>query len=226
MGNKCVRRTMCVRSLAIALAIIGGASAPPLSAQDPASQPLIQFADLVYVGAFRLPSASANGDNFSLGGKPFAFNPANDTLFVGSKAGRIAEVAIPILSDLPMVKDLSLSLALRSTDSNVSGRDETWKAAVEWSMTDSVRFRGGVQHAVRSPNVNELFAPQLNNFPTFTNQDPCNTTGSIAAQYRNGPNGAQVTALCGQQSPRADDADYNQPSSQANAVRFTCSARR
>ncbi len=129
-----------------------------------------------------------------------------------------AEVAIPILSDLPMVKDLSLSLALRSTDSNVSGRDETWKAAVEWSMTDSVRFRGGVQHAVRSPNVNELFAPQLNNFPTFTNQDPCNTTGSIAAQYRNGPNGAQVTALCGQQSPRADDADYNQPSSQANGI--------
>ena len=101
MGNKCVRRTMCVRSLAIALAIIGGASAPPLSAQDPASQPLIQFADLVYVGAFRLPRASANGDNFSLGGKPFAFNPANDTLFVGSKAGRIAEVAIPKVINTP-----------------------------------------------------------------------------------------------------------------------------
>lgn len=128
------------------------------------------------------------------------------------------EVAIPILADLPGVKDLGVTLGIRSTDSSQSGRDETWKASLEWGITDWARFRGGMQYAVRSPNINELFAPQLNNFPTFTNADPCNATLPPQALYRNGPNGAQITALCGQQSPRADDADYNQPSSQATGI--------
>ena len=67
-----------------------------------------------------------------------------------------------------------------------------------------MRFRGGFQHAVRSPTIAELYSPQVNNFPTFTNQDPCNTTGAIAATYRNGPNGAQVRALCTAQSAVAE----------------------
>jgi outer membrane receptor protein involved in Fe transport len=128
------------------------------------------------------------------------------------------EAVVPIVRDVPLIKRLSATLGARTTDSNISGNDSSYKVTVDWTMIDAVRFRGGVQTAIRAPNVNELFAPQVNNFPTFTNQDPCNTTGAIAATYRNGPNGAQVQALCATQSGVAGGASFVQPSSQATGI--------
>jgi outer membrane receptor protein involved in Fe transport len=61
----------------------------------------------------------------------------------------------------------------------------------------------------------------LNNFPTFTNQDPCNTTGANASNAefgRNGANGAQVAALCATQSAVAGGALYSQPAGQARGL--------
>ena len=129
-----------------------------------------------------------------------------------------AEIVVPVLSGLPFVNELSFTGGYRTTDNNVAGRDDTWKLTMDWTMTDAVRFRGGFQHAVRSPSIAELFAPQVNNFPTFTNQDPCNTTGDIAAIYRNGPNGAQVQALCAAQSAVAGGPTYAQPFGQATGI--------
>lgn len=129
-----------------------------------------------------------------------------------------AEVSVPILHDLPLIQSLSVTGGFRNTDNNLFGNESSWKLSLDWKLIDSLRFRGGFQKAVRSPNINELFAPQLNNFPTFTNSDPCNTTGAIAAQYRNGPNGAQVQALCAAQSAVAGAAGYFQPAGQANGI--------
>jgi iron complex outermembrane recepter protein len=56
---------------------------------------------------------------------------------------------------------------------------KTWKVTVR--LDRSTTSSGPVavfQHAIRSPNIAELFSPQLNNFPTFTNQDPCNFDSS------------------------------------------------
>ena len=128
------------------------------------------------------------------------------------------EVAIPLLKDMPFAQSLSLTLGYRITDNSRSGSDDTYKATFDWTANDVLRFRGGYQHSVRSPNIGELFSPQLNSFPTFTNADPCNTTGTIAATYRNGPNGAQVRALCTAQSAVAGGATFVQPASQANAI--------
>ena len=41
-------------------------------ADDPSTLPLVQFADLIYTGAFRLPDAFVNGDGFTIGGRPVA----------------------------------------------------------------------------------------------------------------------------------------------------------
>jgi outer membrane receptor protein involved in Fe transport len=117
-----------------------------------------------------------------------------------------------------MVDSLSLTGGFRITDNNVFGKDETWKLALDWSMNDWARFRGGVQYAVRSPNIAELYQPQVNNFPTFTNQDPCNNTGAIAAQYRRGPDMAQVAALCAAQAAFAGSNSYVQPAGQARGI--------
>jgi len=129
-----------------------------------------------------------------------------------------AEVSVPLLKDLPLIQQLTFTGGYRQTDSSATGKDDTYKLTLDWTMVDWMRFRGGFQHAVRSPTIGELFSPQVNNFPTFTNQDPCNTTGAIAATYRNGPNGAQVQALCAAQSGVAGGASYVQPFGQATGI--------
>jgi iron complex outermembrane recepter protein len=132
-----------------------------------------------------------------------------------------AEVSVPLLADMPGVKSLSTTLGVRTTDNNVFGSNETWKVTFDWSVNDALRARAGLQRAIRSPNIDELFAPQLNNFPTFTDQDPCNTTGPNANNPefgRNGASGTQVQALCAAQSAVAGGAAYSQPFGQARGI--------
>jgi hypothetical protein len=71
--------------------------APPriLPIADPTDLRRLAFSDLEYEGAFRLPAAETNGDSFSFGGAPAAYNPAKNSLFVGTRSGRIAEISIP-----------------------------------------------------------------------------------------------------------------------------------
>lgn len=131
-----------------------------------------------------------------------------------------AEVLIPVVKDLPLVQDFSVTAGIRQSDNNNTGADTSWKINYDWTMTDWLRSRGGFQTAVRAPTINELYAPQLNNFPTFTNQDPCNTTGANTTQVwgRAGANAAQVAALCTTQSAVAGGATYFQPASQATGI--------
>jgi hypothetical protein len=72
------------------------ASSPVLAqSTDPSALPRLGFNDLSYVGGFRLPAEAANGDSFSIGGKALTYNPADNSLFISSRAGRVAEVSIP-----------------------------------------------------------------------------------------------------------------------------------
>jgi len=129
------------------------------------------------------------------------------------------EVAIPIVTDAPFARNIGATAGLRWTDNNVFGSEISWKLTADWEVTEAARVRGGYQRAVRSPNINELFAPVVNSFPTFTNGDPCNVTGPNANNPefgRNGANGAQVAALCAQQSALAGGPDFVQPFGQAS----------
>lgn len=131
------------------------------------------------------------------------------------------EVVVPIVTDAAWAQNLSLTGGFRYTDNNRFGSENTYKITGDWTVNDQFRARAGFQHAVRSPTITELFAPQLNNFPTFTNQDPCNTSGANATNPewgRLGPNGAQVAALCAQQSAVAGGPAYFQPFGQATGI--------
>ena len=128
------------------------------------------------------------------------------------------EMNVPLVNNLPLVEALSLNLGARTSNNDKFGRSNSYKASLDWKIVDSLRFRGGYQTATRSPSISELYAPQLNNFPTFTNQDPCNTTGTIAATYRNGANGAKIAALCAAQSAVAGGAGFFQPAGQATGI--------
>jgi hypothetical protein len=66
---------------------------PPAPA-EPAQNRRLAFEDLVYQGAFRVPSAEP-GDTFSYGGQTLAYNPASNTLFISSLKENVAELSIP-----------------------------------------------------------------------------------------------------------------------------------
>jgi iron complex outermembrane receptor protein len=132
------------------------------------------------------------------------------------------EIFIPILADLPGVDSLSITAGYRTSDNNLSGVAESWKVTGDWTVTDWLRFRAGVQTANRAPNIAELFAPQVPNFPNVgTANDPCNTAGAISndpLMGRNGPNGAAVAAICAAQSPVAGGGAFIQTFGQAQAL--------
>jgi len=86
----------------------------PVSAQsDPSTLPLIQFADLSYLGGFRLPDQFVNGDGFTLGGFPLAFNPSRNSLFIGSRVDNVAEVSIPSVVNSNVITQLPFATFLQ-----------------------------------------------------------------------------------------------------------------
>jgi len=85
-----------------------------------------------------------------------------------------AEFRVPLLRDLPAMESLVLELAARRSDYNTIGAVNTWKANLDWSVIDGVRLRGGVNRAIRAPNLNELYQTPTAGFTGGT--DPCWTT--------------------------------------------------
>lgn len=97
------------------------------------------------------------------------------------------EVIAPIVEGLPLVKSFQIESGVRYSNYSTTGGNVTWKAGASWLLNDDYRIRGVFQRAVRSPNIGELFAPQvvgLNNLTT----DPC----QLALPVGN----AALTSLC------------------------------
>jgi hypothetical protein len=83
------------RDIAASLPVVSEASQARPAAADPTQLRRLAFEDLKYAGALRLPADELHGDSFSAGGGPIAFDPEHNSLLVGSRKGRVAEVTIP-----------------------------------------------------------------------------------------------------------------------------------
>ncbi len=88
---------------------------------DPTNLRRLAFPDLVYEGAFRLP-ATDEGDSFSFGGHPLAFNPDGNSLFVGTHSRRVAEVSIPEPGKAADVGSLPVAVYLQPFADPTDGR--------------------------------------------------------------------------------------------------------
>jgi outer membrane receptor protein involved in Fe transport len=108
-----------------------------------------------------------------------------------------AEFAIPLLSDLPLIKKLSIEPGIRFSDYNTSGSLETWKLLGDWQVNDYLRFRGGVQRANRAPNITELFLPVGASALTLA-VDGCGNwpTTPTWANHPDNPNRFNLQLLC------------------------------
>ena len=81
------------------------------------------------------------------------------------------ELNVPLLSHVRFAEDLSFGGAVRYSDYSTIGATTTWKVDATYSPLKDITFRGTLSHAVRAPNITELFSP-LQGVQTFLN-DPC-----------------------------------------------------
>jgi iron complex outermembrane receptor protein len=100
------------------------------------------------------------------------------------------EIVAPVLRDLPLVDSLTLRGAYRLSDYSTVGRFSAWNIGGEWAPVPDVRFRAVYAHAVRAPNIGELFAASAAGIVTIT--DPCQgvtltSTGSTSVNCRANP---------------------------------------
>ena len=84
------------------------------------------------------------------------------------------EVLIPLVDGVTFVDTLDLELAGRYADHSVTGGDFTYKTAINWSIVSDLRARYTYSHAVRAPNIQELFAPEQATGATMV--DPCSAS--------------------------------------------------
>jgi outer membrane receptor protein involved in Fe transport len=81
------------------------------------------------------------------------------------------EANVPLLKDVFLAKRLSLGGAYRFSNYSTAGSTNTYKVNLEWEPIDSVLLRGTYAHAVRAPNITELFQPTVQTYALIT--DPC-----------------------------------------------------
>jgi outer membrane receptor protein involved in Fe transport len=136
--------------------------------------------------------------------QPGAFFPVGEAIGKTEVKEIYGELIVPLLADKPAVKSMSLELGYRSTDNNPSNDDDTYKALLDWTILDRVRFRGGRQIANRAPNIGELFQASEQFAPfTAVQGDPCSPLDPAQLPYTANPTinptrAAKVQALCSQ----------------------------
>ena len=84
-----------------------------------------------------------------------------------------AEVAVPLLKDVPFFQELRLTGSGRVSDyNNRVGTVWTYAGGVDWAPIRDLRIRAAYSKAIRSPALRDLYAAQGQNFAPAPN-DPC-----------------------------------------------------
>ena len=151
-------------------------------------------------GDYRNISYSYLPDAEIQSGDPFTYNTQTPTKGSSPVKEVFGELLIPVVKDIPFFESVNVDIAGRYSDYDLSGGSPTYKADIDWAVTDGFRLRGGYERAIRAPAVSELFSGQSTQYQNLatisgTLSDPCDVT----LPYVNGPNGAQIRALCAAQ---------------------------
>lgn len=148
-----------------ALAFVGGNSSQLFSLPGgPVS--------FVIGGEYRREKAFQVADPLSASGATFfnAFSTFNPPSFTVKEA--FGELQIPILRDLPFVKELSISGAGRISKYNTSaGTTKAYNISGTYAPTSDIRFRANISRSVRVPTLGDLFSTPGQNFGFV--DDPC-----------------------------------------------------
>ncbi len=148
-------------------------------------------------------------DEILASGDVSGFN-AEDDIF-----GRTKNADLFVELYLPFTDRVGVTTGVRTSDHNIAGRNNSYKAELDWQISEPLRFRTSYQRAVRAPGVGELFEPRVEDNPMVT--DPCNFDSSFRAASN--PNRAQVEALCVAQGILPSDlGTFKQSTDQIDAL--------
>jgi len=121
------------------------------------------------------------------------------------------ELLIPIVSDGPSgVEHFNIELGGRISDWSVAQVDkvETYKALFDWAITPRYRIRGGINRAMRAPNLGELYIGRSQRFQSLPSVylDQCSQNHQGGAPFSANPaappvgagpeQAAQTLAIC------------------------------
>ena len=133
---------------------------------------------IVNVGSqWRSEHATLHSDapdiNFDVSGSGSPVEPldAGFTVWEGYLEG-----GLPIISDKPLAKELSVEAGYRYSSYNLGFNTNTYKFGVNYAPTSDIRFRASYNRAVRAPNLQELFSQKL--ISLEGSNDPCASSGS------------------------------------------------
>jgi iron complex outermembrane recepter protein len=139
---------------------------------------------------WRFDSAQYIPDQYLATGEPTGFNYSYPTKGNTSVKEVFGELRVPVIKDVTLIKSLTVNGAFRNSSYSLSGVGSVWtySAGADWKVVDDIAFRGQFQHAIRAPNVGELYGGSALNFQSNT-IDPC------GGQYT-GAHTAALQALC------------------------------
>lgn len=125
----------------------------------------------------------------SLVGLPGIYNFGNVSVFDGIVRVKeiYGEVNLPLVADVPLIRQLEVNAAGRYTDYSTSGGVTTYKVGVSYKPFDALRLRGTYSRDIRAPSPVELF--QGNGQGALTVIDPFNgsNTFNILRSIRGNP---------------------------------------
>lgn len=162
----------------------------------------------------RSDSVAFNPDGAELSGNLAGFSGASVPINASdSTKEAFTELRAPILHDVPGAYDLTVDTGYRYSNYDTSGTTNTYKFEVQYAPIQDARLRFSYDHAVRAPNLVELFlAPSYGQEAVF-GVDPCagvptatlvqcGHTGVTPAQYGDGVHANNITQCvsgqCGQ----------------------------
>lgn len=109
------------------------------------------------------------------------------------------ELDVPLVANVPLIKEMDVDLAVRTSRFSTFGTNTTRQAGFKWQPDDQLLLRASWAQGFRAPNISELFSPQ--SLGDATLNDPCNATSLVTEP-------AQVAANC---AAHGVPATYNQP---------------
>ncbi len=107
------------------------------------------------------------------------------------------ELLIPVLADVPFIREFNLEVGGRYSDYSTTGSSWTYKALADWAVNDWLRIRGGYNRAERAPNIGELFLAAQQTFGVNLAGDPCSVANPLPwSANPDNATGANVQAVC------------------------------
>jgi iron complex outermembrane receptor protein len=122
------------------------------------------------------PSSTDRANGFGFFNNPAAYGK-------NTTREAFAEFQVPLIKDVPLLRDLQLNAAGRISD-DVTGSIWSWKGGITNELVDGVQLRFTMSRDIRAPNLNELYADPIQDRVQVT--DPVTGTGYFVSSFRGG----------------------------------------